>query len=208
MSEICIEKKNFCLKKFSIHFGTAQCNAIFRSSKSLEPTPKTKLYVQNAQRIALVIYLIPCPGIKWSYFVQGFLELNNVHFGAIGEDVLNFLGLGIKKSLNQKGVRPTADERFKQTKATSYDLFARTVIVRQDIETFSVIVVHSDTILPKRVAQKIINQFKTATVTCILTPTTVAGTLCLGHNILGPTVKIVSAFQGERICIQSQNNIT
>mgnify|MGYP003148443417 len=41
MSEICIEKKNFYLKKV--------LDTIFRFSKSLELTPRTTFYVQNAQ---------------------------------------------------------------------------------------------------------------------------------------------------------------
>ena len=104
-------------------------------------------------RTALVIYFIPCAGIKWGHFVKGFLEFYDIHLGTIGEDILNFLGLGIKKGLNQKGIGPTTDKRFKQTKASCNDLLAGTVIICQYIESFSVIIVHGNPIFTESVTQ-------------------------------------------------------
>ena len=69
------------------------------------------------------------------------------------------------------------------------------------------VIVHSHTIFPKRIAQEVINQFKSATRPSLLAPTTVVGTLRLGNDTLGRPVKIIAAFQRKRIRIQPQDYI-
>lgn len=65
--------------------------------------------------MVLIGYLIPRTGIKRSYPIQGFLQLYNIHLGTVRKDILDLLGFGVKKGLNQEGVRASLYEGFKQS---------------------------------------------------------------------------------------------
>ena len=62
----------------------------------------------------LIGYLIPGARVERSYPVQGLLELYDIYLGAIGKNILYFLGLGVEEGLNQKSIRTSLNEGFKQ----------------------------------------------------------------------------------------------
>ena len=159
------------------------------------------------EKTALVIYGIPGIGIKWGHFVEGLPQFYNVNLGTVGENPLDLFGLGIKKSLDQEGVGPALYHGLEEPEAPGHDLFARGVVVRHDVQSFAVVVVHGNPVFLEGVAQEVVHQLEPRTLPGFLAPSAITRTLGLTDDLLCPPIMLVAPFQGKGIGIQAQDDM-